>query len=419
MPRLRTLSVIIPCFNEEKTVAGVIERLRGVRVDDVGIQVIVTDDGSTDATPRILERYRGTDGVTLFRSESNRGKGNAVAAALPLVLGEAVLIQDADAEYDPSDIAALVAEFRARDGTSAVYGSRNLRKNRFSSRLFHLGGRLVTSAANLLYGLRLTDMPTGYKLIATDDLRRMNLRSRRFEFCAEVTAKLARLGTPIVEVPIRYEPRSFAEGKKIRASDGAWALVTLARWRAWRPKGRWTAADRLLRRLRADKALARIRDGERVMDVGCGTDRYLWNRLRSRGISYVGVDARIGVPERDGAAEFLPSAEGSLPFLGERRFTKIVGLAVLEHMDDPAAFLAAARALLDEGGELILTTPTPAARPVLETLALFGIIDREEIEEHKRYFAKGELLALVRAAGFPEATCRTFECGFNHLTIAR
>ncbi len=419
MQPLRTLTVIVPCFNEERTVARVLDRLFGVRVQGLDIHVVVADDGSTDGTPDILSGMRGRAGLTVIRGERNRGKGSAVASALPSVRGEAVLIQDADEEYDPADIAALVAAYRNAPRRSAVYGSRNLRENRYSSRLFHFGGKAVTAVANACYGLRLTDMPTGYKLLPADDLRRMDLRSRRFEFCAEVTAKLARLGTPVIEVPIRYEPRGFADGKKIRASDGAWAVATLARWRAWKPKGRWNAADRLLRRLRADKALARIRSRDRVLDVGCGTDRYLWGRMRDLGASYVGVDARISVPQRDGAAEFLPSDDGALPPFSDRRFTKIVGLAVLEHMNDPAAFLADARRLLDAGGELVLTVPAPAAQPVLEALARLRVIDREEIEEHKRYFGRGELVGMARDAGFADVRCSTFEAGFNHLLIAR
>ncbi|HSD12562.1 MAG TPA: glycosyltransferase family 2 protein [Patescibacteria group bacterium] len=231
MPKL---TVIVPCYNEERTVAETLRKLDRVRVPGWDVEIIVVDDGSADGTAAAVEALRaGLPSVTFLAHGRNLGKGAAVRTALKAATGDAVLIQDADAEYDPADIPALVREYAARGG--AVYGSRNLGKNKGSSPLFYLGGLGVTAVTDALYGLRLTDMPTGYKLVARRDLERMELRSRRFEFCAEVTAKLARLGVPIREVPIRYAPRSRRDGKKIRVRDGIFAVAVLCRYRFWSP----------------------------------------------------------------------------------------------------------------------------------------------------------------------------------------
>jgi dolichol-phosphate mannosyltransferase len=415
------LSVVIPCYNEERTIATLLGRVADLRVAGASPQVIVVDDGSGDRTAAIAEdAARGREGWTVLRLPKNAGKGSAIAAALPLVAGDAVLVQDADLEYDPKDVGALAAAWRD-DGRVAVYGSRSLGRNRFSSPLFYAGGRAVTAVANALYGTRLTDMPTGYKLVAAEHLRAMDLASRRFEFCAEVTAKLARLGVEVVEVPISYAPRSVAEGKKIRARDGVVAVGTLARHRFWKPPRSWNALDRFIRRLRTDAALAAVPDGARVLDLGCGVDRYLWSRLRGRVAAYAGVDSRIARAARDGAASFQPfdaEKNGRLPF-DDGAFDAIVALAVIEHVADPVAFLDESRRVLSLGGVLVLTTPTPAAKPVLEALAAVGAIDAEEIREHKTYFTEDALLAACGAAGFRDARVSTFELGFNRLLVAR
>jgi dolichol-phosphate mannosyltransferase len=228
------LSILIPVYNEEQTVASLLDRVLAV---DVGAQkeIIVVDDASCDGTSAVLERYR--DRVTLVRHEHNRGKGAAIRTALARATGDYVVPQDADLEYEPADLARLLATARS-GGHLIVYGSRRLSpENRhYSSRAFYLGGVLVTWISNLLYGLRLTDEATCYKLIDRELIGRMELVCERFEFCPEVTAKAARLGVPIVEVPITYRPRPVSAGKKIRARDGVEAIATLLRYWRWRPR---------------------------------------------------------------------------------------------------------------------------------------------------------------------------------------
>lgn len=229
------LSILIPVYNEERTVAALLDRVLAV---DVGAEkeVVVVDDACTDGTPAILERYR--DRVRLLHHEHNRGKGAALRTALALATGDFVVPQDADMEYEPADLRLLLETARAR-GARIVYGSRRLHpENRqYSALSFYVGGVLVTWVANLLYGLRLTDEPTCYKLVDRTLLDEMALQCERFEFCAEVTAKAARLRVPIVEVPILYRPRHLKEGKKIRARDGLETILTLIRYLWWRPRG--------------------------------------------------------------------------------------------------------------------------------------------------------------------------------------
>jgi len=229
------LSILVPVYNEERTLAALLDRVLEV---DLGAEkeIVVVDDASTDRTPEILASYAGR--VRVLRHPRNRGKGAALRTALTHATGAFVVPQDADLEYEPADLRSLLETARARDA-KVVYGSRRLhRANRqYSALAFYLGGILVTWAANLLFRLRLTDEPTCYKLVDRALIERMELQCERFEFCAEVTAKAARLGEPIIEVPILYRPRHISEGKKIRARDGWETLQTLWRYRGWRPAG--------------------------------------------------------------------------------------------------------------------------------------------------------------------------------------
>jgi glycosyltransferase involved in cell wall biosynthesis len=226
------LSVIVPAYNEAETVAQVIERVLSVELEGFEREIIVVDDGSTDGTREILERMDGQwpDLVRVEHHEQNRGKGAAVRTALEHVTGDVVITQDADLEYDPEDYPKLLARFED-PAVQVVYGSRNLRNNPRSSWSFYWGGRLVSWVSNLLYGSKLTDEATGYKLLRTDLLRSLDLQADGFEFCPEVTSKVLRRGVKIHEVPISYQPRTLEEGKKISWRDGVQAIWTLLRHR--------------------------------------------------------------------------------------------------------------------------------------------------------------------------------------------
>jgi glycosyltransferase involved in cell wall biosynthesis len=238
------VSIVVPAYNEARTIAAVLEEVRAVDLAPLGVdkQIIVVSDGSSDATAALA---REQPGVEVYEYHPNRGKGAAVRMGIEQSRGDIVLIQDADLEYDPRDYLNLLPPLidgRAR----VVYGSRILgferdhgkRMVRRHHRAYHsayLGGRAVTEFANLLYGSRLTDAPTCYKCFRADVIKGITIENDRFDWEPEVTAKLLRSGVEIAEVPISYAPRSFKEGKKIGVSDGVAALWTLMRYRFWRP----------------------------------------------------------------------------------------------------------------------------------------------------------------------------------------
>ncbi len=227
------LSVIVPIYNEEKTIQQLLDRLMSA-IDGASItsEVIVVDDGSTDGTKRKLEESAWFSD-TRFRfifSKENQGKGSAIREAIPHARGEYTVIQDGDLEYDPEDIVQILS-YAQRGSHTAVYGSRDLEGKTRGTPLFYWGGRVVTSVANVLFGQTMTDEPTCYKLIRTSTLQSFPLQAKKFEFCPEVTAYLAMMGTHIKELPISYAPRGKDAGKKINWKDGIHALWTLLRLR--------------------------------------------------------------------------------------------------------------------------------------------------------------------------------------------
>lgn len=218
------VSIILPVYNEPTTVAEVLRRLRALAWRK---EIIVVDDGSTDGT---LARLEAEPGITLIRHARNQGKGMAIRSGLAVARGDAILIHDADLEYDPADL-DRVLEPLARGQARVVYGSRFIGGRPQMRWANYVCNRLLALAANLLYRAGITDEATCYKAFDAQLLRSIPLRCRRFEFCPEVTAKVRRRGERIVEVPIRYAARTVQAGKKIRWWDALDAFWTLLRYR--------------------------------------------------------------------------------------------------------------------------------------------------------------------------------------------
>lgn len=226
------LTVIVPVYNEIRTVD---ELLRKVLSAPYRKQIIIVDDGSTDGTTEGLEKWRGNPYVEIVFHTRNRGKGTAIRTGLLHAYGCYTIIQDADLEYDPQDYPRLIEPLQS-GVADAVYGSRYQSGVGFrwtSWSLFRLGVAILNVCVRFLYGIRLSDEATCYKAFPTSVLKAMGLECERFEFCPEVTAKAARLGLRIVEVPITYYGRTAEEGKKIRLRDGLAAIWTLWKWRKW------------------------------------------------------------------------------------------------------------------------------------------------------------------------------------------
>jgi glycosyltransferase involved in cell wall biosynthesis len=223
------LTVLIPVYNEERTVETLLQRVAEGPYPDK--EIIVIDDGSSDATPRLLSRWAGRPGFVFLRHERNRGKGAAVRTGLLHAHGEVTIIQDADLEYDPADYPRLVEPIR-RGEAEAVYGSRYLeRDKRLPWTRFRLGVMFFNLLVKLLFGRRLTVEATCYKALRTGLWRELDLQAKRFDLCPETTAKLCRLGVRIVEIPISYHPRVASAGKKIGWRDAVQTVWTLLRWR--------------------------------------------------------------------------------------------------------------------------------------------------------------------------------------------
>ncbi|MBI4508352.1 MAG: glycosyltransferase family 2 protein [Deltaproteobacteria bacterium] len=228
------LSILIPAFHEEKTIAEVLGRVASVDTLALGFEkeIIVCDDGSSDGTVREIERAcEEHAGIKLVRHPQNRGKGAAIRTALEHATGDYVLIQDADLEYEVSDYPAMIEA--VKKGADAVYGSRFL--SRSYPKGMHpanfLANKILTVAANVLYNHEITDEATCFKVVRTEVLRSLGLTCERFEFCPEVTAKLGLKGVKIVEVPIAYQARDVKDGKKVRWTDGVQALWVLLKHR--------------------------------------------------------------------------------------------------------------------------------------------------------------------------------------------
>jgi len=224
----RKLSVIVPVYNERNTVAEIVRRMRAVDLP-FEREIVIVDDGSTDGTRDVLAQLADST-IHVLLHPSNRGKGAAVRTGLAEVTGDLVLIQDADLEYDPDDWPKLLAPI-LKGRAQVVYGSRFTGERRNMLFLHWIGNRLLSLATNVLYNTTLSDMETCYKLFDRELLDEIRLRSDRFDFEPEVTAKLLRRGVRIYEVPISYSGREFDEGKKITWRDGVVALWTLVKYR--------------------------------------------------------------------------------------------------------------------------------------------------------------------------------------------
>lgn len=226
------VSVIIPIYNEVKTIERIIQRVKDVNIEK---EIIAVDDCSTDGTREILKGI-SEDGIKVLFHEKNQGKGAALRTGFKHISGEVVIIQDADLEYDPQDYIKLIKPIR-EEGTEIVYGSRFLNRKHLPhfERPFYLthfiGNKFLNFLTSLLYRTKITDMETCYKALNKKVVENMSLSARGFDIEPEITAQLLRKGFKIHEVPISYSPRGYKEGKKISWKDGFIAIFVLLKYR--------------------------------------------------------------------------------------------------------------------------------------------------------------------------------------------
>lgn len=226
------LSVIMPVYNEEKTISEVIEKVKSTKINNITKEIIVVDDFSTDNTRNILKKIKDKS-IKILYHKKNMGKGASIITGIKNSSGDIILIQDADLEYSPNEYERLLKPI-INNNAKVVYGSRldSIRNNiKNMYKLHYIGNMLLTLITNLLYNAKITDMETGYKVFKREVLQNINLKAKRFDFEPEVTAKILKKGYKIYEVPINFLGRKFDEGKKITWVDGIKAVYYLIKYR--------------------------------------------------------------------------------------------------------------------------------------------------------------------------------------------
>jgi glycosyltransferase involved in cell wall biosynthesis len=402
------LSVLIPVFNERYYVAELVKRVLAAPLPDgMERELVIVDDGSTDGTRELLAGIAAErpGEIRYLPQPENRGKGAALRVAIQHASGDFAIFQDADLEYDPNDYRRLLVPLLAGQA-DVVFGSR-FQSSEYRRVLYYwhaLGNRLLTTLSNLLTDLNLTDMETCYKVFRTEILKTIPIRNSGFGIEPELTAKVAKRGLRVYEVPITYEGRTYLEGKKITWRDGLTALFVLLR-EAVLDDTRYDAAGHAVlgdlshaRRFNAYMAdTIRPFVGHSVLEVGAGIgnltamllprDRYIASDvdpahvrlLRSWAHRRRGLEvARIDLAD--------PSCFESV----QEAVDTVVCLNVLEHVDDPKLALANMRGALEPGGRAIILVPQGAW--------LYSDLDRE-IGHRKRY-VRADLRQEIEAAGF-------------------
>lgn len=225
------LSIIIPVFNENKTLTQIIDKIDSLP-SKLKRELILVDDGSTDGSRDILKNLEKRPDVRVYYKEVNTGKGDSLKIGFKNSRGDYVIVQDADLEYDPNDYFKLIDEI-VKNKNTVVYGSRFTGKYKDMSTLHYYGNKFLTLMTNLLYGVSLTDMETCYKLFPGDFIRSLKLKANRFDFEPEITAKILKNHYKIIEVPISYYGRTHVEGKKITWKDGFNAIWSLIKYRIY------------------------------------------------------------------------------------------------------------------------------------------------------------------------------------------
>ena len=402
------LSVIVPVYNERHVVEASLRRVLALQHSLISsMEVIIVDDHSTDGTRQVLERIADEDSrVTLVCQEKNRGKGAAIRAAIPRATGDIVVIHDADLEYNPADIPALLLPF-AREGADAVFGSRYLSAPYRRALMYRhtMINKFVTTIGNWLTDLTLTDVETCYKAVNALLLKSIPLRSNDFRFEVEIAFKLAKRQARIFEAPIRYLPRSRQEGKKITARDGLRALGAMIRF--------WLIDDLYKEDEYGSHILAGLEHarrfnlwvgdklrplvGDRVLEIGAGIGT-LTNQFIPRDL-YVSSDINPNY------LHYLRSYSFGKPYLRvmeidadnpehfaglENKFDTVLAVNVLEHLGNQERALQNIRSALEPGGRVIILSPNHPG--------LFGTLD--QALEHRLRYTETDLRNALTSAGF-------------------
>ncbi len=398
----RPLSVVIPCYNESATIRTILSRVAAVPVVR---EIIVVDDASRDGTREVLKAVAAAwppsaPSLRLLFQPRNRGKGAALRSGFARATSALTIVQDADLEYAPEEYPQLIRPILDGDA-DVVYGSRFAGYPRRVLYYWHsLGNRVLTTLSNMATNLNLTDMETCYKVFKTDILKSIPLRSDRFGFEPEITAKIAKLGCRVYEVPISYRGRTYAEGKKIGWKDGLQALWLILKYAILNDTGAGTQELTLRILRRAVKYNAWVYDlvrpylGTDVLEIGAGIGTMTRHFLRNSSVTATDISERCLAQIRREFAGYPQVRVAPLdirrpPETGEA-YDSVVCLNVLEHIEDDVQALRHMHRLLRPGGRAVIYVP---ANP-----RLYCEMDRG-VGHYRRYVLE-DLVAKLKEAGF-------------------
>lgn len=407
--RADVVSILVPVYNERGFLRRCVERIfKATLPENLEKEIIIIDDGSTDGTTEVVrslaEEYPGT--IKACYQETNQGKGAAIQAGIREMTGEYAIFQDADLEYDPSDYEVLLKPM-LEASADVVYGSRF--SMRHMRRVFnyhhHLGNKFLTHLSNMTTGLDLTDMETGYKAFRSDLLKTIPLRSRRFGIEPEITAKVAKRGAVVYEVPISYRGRSYAEGKKIDWRDGLAAIYTIIKYLliddCYEEQYGKAILESLAHARRFNRWMAKVIEpylGYQILEIGSGIGNVTRYLPQKEGLIVTDVNPLyleiLSATFRDNdlvrVAKLDVANRRDFEALGAGICDTVVCLNVLEHMEDDGAALSNMNYLLRPGGKLVLLVP--------QYKWLWGTYDKHA--GHERRYTREELAEKVSKAGF-------------------
>ena len=449
--KIKKLSIIVPVFNEAATLPDVYKKIQRLKLS-LRTEVIFVDDGSTDGSTGFLKRMhlgRPKNTVFIFHAE-NQGKGAAIRSAMPHVTGSHVIIQDADKEYHPRDIRVLV-EAASKSTYGVVFGSRNRDiKNNYLYPMFYQGAKILSAMINLLFNQTLTDPLTCYKLFPTNLLKSVRLSEDGFGTDIEMTSRIAARGIPILEVSVSYEPRTYAEGKKIHASDGIRSIFIILK--CWiQSKSTDTPHTDHYHSLE-EQAIALHKDvppdwyessvktnilqkfwhGARekhirkhaspvngaVLDIG-SADGYFSNIIvqETRAKRLVGVDvlpASVAYAKRryrsNRKMSFLTADAHNLPFKANS-FDATFSIESLEHVLDPVKALAEMKRVTNTNGYAMVLIPTENL--LFKIIWFFWTKSKGRVwkDSHVHTFEPSALPDMLRKTGFSNVESHYFLLG--------
>ena len=406
----------MPVYNERYLVQAAVQRVLEFRNPWVSrVQLIIVDDKSTDGSLEILRRLHDRHPeIVLVEHEKNLGKGAAIRSAIARAQGEISVIQDADLEYYPEDWSQMLRPF-FESTADAVYGSRLLSSDyRRVLYFWHsVGNHLLTLLSNMTTDLNLTDMETCYKMVRTGLLKSIPVRSNDFRLEPEITAKLAKRGAILYEVPIRYSGRTYQEGKKIHFRDGLLAMAAILKWKLIDDiyhqdeygSSILTSLNYVHKFNQWMAAFIRKDVQGKVCEIGAGLgnltrhltpqEKYLATDINPHYLAYL-KNMSLGKPYMSVQYLDLTEREAFLSLQGE--FTTIICLNVLEHVEDDLAGLKNLYAALEPGGKAIVLTP--------QGQWLYSSLDK--VLEHFKRYSRKELVERMQTAGFTEIEVRDF-----------